>query len=132
MSLLPIVRYMIVCNDWRTDPARSHLINIAGLLYNIRPTGNPPYPLRYPELCVFLALTDCRGQADGWIVCENEDTGQRVFASPRRPITFGPDPLEVVGVPFRIRQCPFPRPGLYSIQFWYNDTQVEQRLVNLR
>ena len=79
-----------------------------GLLYNIRPKPPTVYPIRYPELCVFLALTDCRGQGEEWIVCENEDTGQRVFASRRRPITFGPDRLEVIGVPFRVRACPFP------------------------
>ena len=131
MALFPVVRYMIVCNDWHPDPASPHLWNISGLLYNLRP--NPPaYPVRYPELCVLLALTDCHGQGEGWIVCENEDTGQPVFASPRRPITFGADPLEVVGVPFRLRDCPFPTPGLYSVQFWYNGVRVEHRLLNLR
>lgn len=123
---------MIVCNDWRPDPASPHLIDVSGLLYNLYPMPAGEYPMWYPELCVFLALTDCRGQGEAWIVCENEDTGQPVFASHRHPVTFGPDPLEVVGVPFRVRQCPFPQPGLYSIQFWYNGARIEQRLLNLR
>jgi hypothetical protein len=76
------------------------------------------YPHFYREFCVFLALTEGRGQGDGHIVCVFEETGERVFETRKRPIPFGPDPLEVVGVPFRIRDCSFPRPGRYSVQFW--------------
>jgi hypothetical protein len=123
---------MIVCRDWRPDPAHPHLIDILGLMQNIRPPGSPAYPFRCPELCVFLALTDCRGSGEGWIVCEDEDAGRVVFASPRRIIAFGPDPLEVVGVPFRLRGCSFPHAGMYSIQFWYNGVQIDQRFLNLR
>ena len=132
MILNPIVRYMIVCNDWHADPDLPNLINITGLLYNLRPAANQAYPIRYPELCILLALTDCRGQGEGWIVCENEDTGQPAFMSSRRTITFGADPLAVIGVPFRIRNCPFHGRGLYSLQFWYNGVRLEHRLLNLR
>ncbi|MBX9627489.1 MAG: hypothetical protein K2X82_27055 [Gemmataceae bacterium] len=129
MDLPPIVRNMIVCNDWRPDPANGLLIDITGLLYNLRP---PAYPYYHPELCVLLALAGGRGEGEGWIVCENDDTGREAFATPRRRITFGSDPLAVVGVPFRVRRCAFPAPGLYSVQFWYNDRPLDRRLMNLR
>jgi hypothetical protein len=77
-------------------------------------------------------MTEGRGQGEGQIVCVLEETGQKMFETAKRPIPFGPDPLEVVGVPFRVRDCRFPRPGLYSIQFWYDGAKLEERPLRLR
>src|SRR5262245_34833627 len=123
MPLLPLVRYMIPCNDWGLDPANPHRINIYGLLSNIDSLDQPAYPLVVPELCVFVALTEGRGSGEGRIACVLDESAQTVFETGQRPIPFGPDPLAIVGVPFRIRDCPFPRPGVYLVQFWYNDTK---------
>ena len=120
MTVKPIVRYMILCDDWETDPVNALSINIFGLLTNIHPLELPPYPL-YRDLCVFLILTGGRGVGDGQIVCVLEQTDQKIFETPKRQISFGPDPLEIVGVSFRIRRCPFPGPGIYLVQFLYND-----------
>src|SRR5713101_824143 len=101
MAVPPIIRYMLLCEDWKLDPATNRRLTIIGLITNIHAVDQPPYPLLYREMCVFLALTEGRGQGEGQIVCAFEETGQRVFESPKRPIAFGSDPLEVVGVPFR-------------------------------
>ncbi len=132
MSVAPVVRYMILCEDWSTDPHNPRRVNILGLLSNIRSVDEPAYPLLLPELCIFLALTEARGQGTAQITCVLEEDGRKIFATPRREVTFPPDPLEVIGVPFRIRDCLFPKAGLYSIQFWYNETMVEQRPLRLR
>ena len=132
MALTPVVRYMILCDDWGIDPDNPHRVNIFGLLSHIRSIDQPPYPLWYREFCVFLALTEGRGSADGQIVCVFEETSERIFETPRRQIAFGPDPLEIVGVPFRILDCRFPRAGLYLVQFWYNDEKLVERPLCLR
>src|SRR3954453_11199497 len=100
MPVIPVVRYMILCEDWETTADNPRLVNILGLLTNIHSIDEPAYPLNYEQLCVFLALTESRGSGDAQIVCVFDETAQRVFATPRRPIAFGDDPLEVVGVPF--------------------------------
>ncbi len=123
---------MILCEDWSTDPGQHRRVSIYGLLSNIRSLEQPPYPLLYRELCVFLALTEGRGVGHAQITCVLEETGQKVFETPQRQVEFGADPLEVVGLPFRIRDCPFPRAGMYSIQFWYNGAKVEERPLLLR
>lgn len=132
MAAIPIVRYMILCEDWGTDPDDPRMVNILGLLTNINAIDEPGYPLLYPEICVFLALTEARGRGSAQIVCVFEETGQRVFGTPKHTVTFGDDPLEVVGVPFRIRDCPFPQEGLYSVQLWYDNQMVEERPLRLR
>jgi hypothetical protein len=132
MPLQPVVRYMILCDDWGIAQDNPRRVNIFGLLSNIRSVDQPPYPLLYRELCVFLALTEGRGSGNCQIRCGFEETGETVFETPSRPITFGDDPLEVVGVPFRIRGCRFPRAGLYLVQFWYNGAKVDERPLRLR
>jgi hypothetical protein len=132
MAIKPVVRYMLLCDDWQLDPANNRRVTIVGLITNIHSLGDPPYPLFYQEMCVFLVLTEGRGQGEGKIVCVFEEDGQKVFETHGRPISFGPDPLEIVGVPFRIQDMSFPKPGLYSVQFWYEGELVEECPLRLR
>jgi len=128
----PIVRYMILCEDWEADPASPRKVNILGLLSNIVSYEDPPYPLLYRQFSVFLALTGCRGSGRGQILAVFEETGQVIFKTSLREIQLGSDPLDVVGVAFRIRDCLFPNAGMYSIQFWYNGELVDERPMRLR
>jgi hypothetical protein len=132
MAITPVVRYMLLCDDWRLDGPHNRRVTIVGLLWSIHSLDDAPFPLLYRELCVFLALTEGRGQGEGYIACVFEETGEKVFETHKRPIPFPPDPLEVVGVPFRIRDCTFPQAGRYSIQFWYDGVMVEERPLRLR
>ena len=132
MAVVPIVRYMILCEDWSVDPNNAQRVNIQGLLTNIDSIDEPPFPLLFPEICVLLALTEGRRTGTARIICTFEDTGQRIFGTPTRSVFLGDDPLEVVGVPFRIRDCIFPQAGLYSVQFWYNDLKIDERPLRLR
>jgi hypothetical protein len=132
MAVAPVVRYGLLCDDWQVDPTNQNRVHIIGLMSFIRATDDPPYPLLYREICVFLALTEGRGSGHGFITGTHEETGETVFETPRRPITFGVDPLDVTGIVFRIRDCWFPRAGLYSIQFWYDGVIAEQRPLLLR
>lgn len=132
MAIVPIVRDFLACEDVHVDLQDHRRITILGLINNIQAKDENPYPLTYRELCVFLALTDCSGTRDGWIVCVIEETGEVVFATAPRPIPFSPDRLQIVGVLFRIQDCRFPLPGLYSIQFWYDGVRVSERPLRLR
>ena len=132
MAVNPVVRYMILCEDWSTAPDRPRRVSIHGLLSNIYSVEQPPYPLNYKELCVFLALTEGRGTGIVQIVGVFEETGQTIFETPQHQVDLGTDPLEVVGLPFRIRDCCFPHPGMYSVHFWYNGEKMEERPLRLR
>ena len=69
MSVVPVVRYMILCDDWGPDPANPRRLNIYGLLSNIHALDDPPYPLLYRGFCVLLLLTGGRGTGDAQIIC---------------------------------------------------------------
>lgn len=128
----PTIRYLIVCEDIQTDPEKPRRVSLTGLISAIRSIDQPPYPLLYRELCVFLQLTECRGPAEGRIEIRHADTDQLVFRTRTRTIPFGNDPLEVVGAVFRIRNCCFPEPGLYWVQFWYHEQVLARQPLILR
>lgn len=132
MAIQPVVRYMLLCDDWSLDQINDRRITIIGLISHIRSIEDPPYTLLREELCVFMLLTDCYGQGEGKIVFVDEESGQEIFETRPRLIRFGSDPLEVIGVSFRIRDCPFPKEGLYSVQFWYEGEFVEERPLRMR
>jgi hypothetical protein len=113
----PTVRYLIVCEDVQIDPGFPRRVTLVGLISGIRSLDLPAFPLLQREICVFVQLTECRGPGEGRIEIQHADTGQVVFRTRTRTIPFGSDPLEVVGVVFRIRNCLFEEPGLYWVQF---------------
>src|SRR5260221_10543125 len=96
MAMPPVVRYMLLCEDWQVDSANPRRVSIIGLLSSIKSLDVPPYPVICRQLCVFLALTEGRGQGEARIVCLYEETGQRIFETAKRVINFGSDPLEVL------------------------------------
>jgi hypothetical protein len=128
----PTVRYLIVCEDVQVDPDDPRRITLIGLISAIRSVEQPPFPLLYPEICVFLQLTQCRGPADGRIEIQHADSGSVVFRTRTRTIPLGNDPLEVVGATFRIRNCLFQEAGLHWVQFWYNEQMIAQQPLLLR
>ncbi len=132
MPIKPVVRYMLLCEDWRLDGPDRRRLSVLGLISNLHPLDVPPYPYLHRELCVFLALTDGHGKGEGKIVCDLPESGQRIFETPSRQIAFSADPLEVVGVSFRIRNCSFPSAGMYSVQFWFEKERIAECWLRLR
>ena len=128
----PTVRYLIVCEDVQTSTDNSHRITLVDLISTIRSLEQPPFPLLFRELCVFLQLTECRGPAEGRIEIQNADSSEVVFRARTRTIPLGTDPLEIVGITFRIRNCLFREAGLYWVQFWYNEQMTAQQPLVLR
>lgn len=128
----PTVRYLIVCEDVQTDPDNPRWVTLVGLISAIRSLNQPPFPVLYPEICVFLQMTECRGPADGRIEIRHADSDHVVFRTRTRTIPFTSDPLEVVGATFRIRNCLFQEAGLYWVQFWYNEEMIAQQSMLLK
>ncbi|HZY90514.1 MAG TPA: hypothetical protein VFE78_37170 [Gemmataceae bacterium] len=128
----PVVRYLILCEDVQYGPANPDQVTLVRLVSTIRSQEQPPFPLRHGELCVFIQLTDCRGAGDVRVEIVSEDTGQVIFRTRARRVTFKGDPLEVLGLTFRIRGCTFPAAGLYRVEFWYNGAALAQQPLLVR
>jgi hypothetical protein len=128
----PVVRYLVVCEDIRVPPESPQSATLVNLISTIRSLGSPPFPLRYPELCVFLQLTECRGPVDARVEIAHADSDRVVFRTRTRSLPLPHDPLEVVGFWFRIRRCLFPEAGLYEVRFYTDEVLLAQQPLVLR
>jgi hypothetical protein len=121
---------MLLCEDVRPDPGNPKKLDILGLISTVQGAEGATFPLQLPVLCVYLAVSGGRGSGQTRIDVRQADSGNLVFASRSHLIVFPSDPLAVRGVVFRIRNCVFQEPGLYWVQFCYNDQKLaEQSLV---
>jgi hypothetical protein len=123
----PVVRHMLLCDDVQRDPVNPNKVNVIGLVSTIQGVSEPPFPLLHPELCVYLQVTGGRGEGDAQIVVQHADSDQVVFSSPAHRLVFSTNPLSILGIIFRIQSCVFPGPGLYWVQFWYNQKRLAQQ-----
>jgi hypothetical protein len=126
---------MLLCDGVILDPARPTCTHIECLMSSIVSEEDPPFPLLRESFCIYLVLTDCVGRGRGQIRVAYVDgeEEQALFGSPERTLDFaGHSPLELLGVTFRIRDCQFPHPGQYVVQFWYNGAKIEERPLRLR
>ena len=127
----PVVRYLIACENVMIDPDDPNRVSLLNLLSAIRSLGDPPYPLRFPELCLYLQLSGCRGPADGRIDIVHADSDRTIFRSrTRHPV---PDrPARSRRPLFSYPGLRFPEAGLYWLQFWYNQYPIAQAPLLLK
>jgi hypothetical protein len=131
-DIKPVVRQMILCGDVRSDPAHPQQVTLANLLHAVRPPAGEGFPFVHVGFAVYLQLADGRGEGTAQVVTSFADSGVRLFGSSPRRLRFGADPLETSGLVFRLRDCRFPRPGLYWVEFWYNQECLAQQPLLLR
>jgi hypothetical protein len=130
-NVLPVVRHLLVCEDLIFDPAKPRSLTFKNLLSTIRSVSQPPYPLLYPQLCVYVQLSECRGAGEVQLRIEEADTNTLIYQTPKLKVSLGNDPLKRRGLPFRIRDLLFPSAGLYLVEFWYNDVKLEDETLLL-
>ena len=133
--MTPLVRYMLICDDVRRDAIVPTCTHIDCLMSTIISREDPPYPLLRATICVYLVLTDCQGRGSGQIlvIFADAEDERPIFGSASHPVDFsGRSPLELLGIVFRIQNCPFPQEGRYVVQFWYDDSLLEERPLELR
>lgn len=132
MPLLPVVRHMILCEDWEREDGVSLRVNVRGVLTSIHSLDFPAFPLSLPEVCVLVFLTDCRGLAEIALTCTDEDSGKLIYNSEPFNVELGDDPLSIIIMPFRIREMRFPQAGIYRFELWYNSMLVAEQPLRLR
>jgi hypothetical protein len=89
------------------------------------------YPFRLPKLCVFLVLTDGRGQGIAKLQLIDDATDQ-LLVEFSHLLTWPPNPLIVAGIPWRLSDLEFPQPGMYRIEFLYDDQYLAHQTLEAR
>ncbi|HTS19078.1 MAG TPA: hypothetical protein VMP11_16000 [Verrucomicrobiae bacterium] len=83
------------------------------------------FPCRHPQLCVYVALTDGRGQCAARMRIIHDES-DAVAAEVNGQIQF-PDAHAVVELNFGLVGLTFPEPGVYAMEFYCDDTLVLER-----
>src|SRR5437879_4632019 len=91
----PVIRSIVLCDNVRRDSDHPQHISLDGLLSTIHSLDEPPYPLLFPEICVFVQLTECRGAGEFYIQIFHPDTEETIFRTKNYRHHFGHDPLEI-------------------------------------
>jgi hypothetical protein len=128
-TVIPVTKAIYVCDDVVEDPA-SHKVHFLGIFNAVRPPSPAAYPFRLGQMCVVVQLIDGLGEIPihGEIVrAETEDL---VYSSPEQRLRF-PQRQTTVFACFRIRDCLFPGPGVYFVEFYCRDTLLDDRTLHL-
>ncbi len=87
--------------------------------------GTQNFPCRHPQLCVFVSLTEGRGQCAARLRIVHDESNH-VVAEVNGNIQF-PDVHVVVELNFNLVGLAFPEPGMYSIEFYCDDALILER-----
>jgi hypothetical protein len=92
-------------------------------IMNIAKTPVFPFNLSFS---VYLCLTNARGNGTARIVVVDADTQFATYVGDPHPLNCGHDPLQLHACTFRVPSCQFETPGLYLVQFVYNDEAISE------
>jgi transcriptional regulator with XRE-family HTH domain len=126
----PIVRLMVPCEDARARKGSAKKTDLFGVMSSIFAPADA-FPTRH-SFAVYLTLTDGHGRGFGRIVVADDETDNVVYRGKEHPFDFDNDPIALEGYLIRVASCPFPKAGLYRIDFVYNNTMIEKCYVHVR
>jgi len=116
---------IVVCDQIIEDKFTSKK-SLIGIFNNI---GTQTFPCRHPQVCVFVSLTEGRGECGARLRIVHDETN-KVVAEVDGRIDF-PEIHTVVELNFNLVGLTFPEPGMYSIEFFCDDALILERRFNV-
>jgi hypothetical protein len=116
---------IVVCDQIIEDK----LTGKKSLIWIFNQIGTQNFPCRHPQVCVFVSLTEGRGQCDARLRIIHDES-DHVVAEVKGNIEFS-DVHVVVELNFNLVGLVFPEPGTYSIEFYCDDALVLERRFNV-
>ncbi len=117
----PIGLALVICDQIIEDK----LTNKKSLIGIFNQIGAQTFPCRHPQFCVFVSLTDGRGESAARLRIVHDES-EHVVAEVNGTIQF-PDVHTVVELRFDLVGLAFPDPGAYAIEFYCDDALVLER-----
>jgi len=127
--LEPEVRYLLACDEVRTNPDNYQRIDVFGLITMIRSIADPPFPVVRPVLCALVIFTGVQGNGELLLRIFHDQAGRVVFRSSPREVRFVGASEAVLGIVFRIRDCSFPMAGLYWIEVVFTGSVIARQKI---
>jgi len=117
----PIGLAIVICDQIIEDK----LTNKKSLIGIFNQIATQSFPCRHPQVSVFVALTDGRGECAARLRIVHDESNH-VVAEVNGNIQF-PDAHTVVELNFGLVGLVFPEPGIYAIEFYCDDALVLER-----
>ena len=124
---LPLAKAILLCEDKLDGPANTGNIHLMNVFSAIRPES---FPHVKPQICVFLQLTDYRGEGGGNIIIRQADSETIVYFGSEHQIEFL-DRRQLKWVLFKCPDCRFPAPGVYWVEFHFKGELVVDQVLNV-
>ena len=125
--VFPRVHAMIVCDRVARADQEGKVHNLTGARTEIRASS---FPYSHPQLWVYLQSTGHSGVTSYRLALTAAGADAELLSTAEHEVEFH-GPLEVIVLARRIRNCTFPRPGLYYVQAYFGDKLVNERLLVL-
>src|SRR5579871_6430905 len=126
MDRTPAVVGLTLC-DLVIDEAITHKLSLVGSFTEILVDELPG--LAGPFAAVAF-LTDAQGVIDLTLRVSDARTSGIVYTQGHR--VYSPNPLAVVYCNIRVRDCSFPRPGIYLFSLWAGPELLAERRAAVR
>lgn len=117
---------IIICDDIIRDEGTRKIT----LVNCFNRVDSSAYPCTHPRLCVYVAVTNGRGDDAGVLKFINDEE-QKEIVSVERMLKFE-DPRTVAELVYTLRNIPLSCPGDYSFEFWCGEELVGRRSFQAR
>ena len=126
--VLPRVQAMMLCDGVEESDEESGVFHLTGVRTVVRASA---FPAMCPRLCAFVQMSGHRGKALCHIEIERLGTDEYIHHTKPKEIFFD-EPVSVVPVLFRMRNCVFPAAGIYYVQIVTESKLIGERPLELR
>jgi Family of unknown function (DUF6941) len=128
-NVVPVAKAVYLSDDVIEDP-QSRKVHLLGTFNAARPPGQPAFPYRPRQICVFAQLVGGVGEAPIHVEIIRAATEEVIYTFPERRIRF-PTRHTTVSACFRVRDCVFPEAGTYIVELYCNNTFLDDRTLQL-
>jgi hypothetical protein len=128
-TVIPVTKAIYVCDEVVEDPT-SRKVHFLGIFNAVRPASPAAYPFRLGQMCVVAQLIDGLDEIPIRSEIVRAETEEVVYSSAEQRLRF-PQRHTTVFACFRIRNCPFPQPGVYFVELYCGDVLLDDRTLHL-
>ncbi len=127
---IPVVRHFIACEH--IEKTSQEHYSLHKVVHAIKTLPGIKFPRIHPQICLFAQMSDAGGEGTfriTLIFCDDETS---TYDSGDFKLNFGEDPLVVHGLPIRLKNLLFPRPGLYEFRLFCENQIIAREVIVLR
>ena len=122
----PDVLSLIVCDQIITDRVTGK-VSLIGMFSAIH---TPRFPVRHPQICVHVALTDGRGKTPLTIRIVDANEARKPLVEGKGIVEFK-DPRMIANLALQFHGLRFPEPGQYRVQIWSGSSLLREARLHL-